>query len=61
MNAQADDDIELVSRLEKIVQRMQQIQRAIRSVGAPPSMLEIAELKELGVEYGEIVARLKGR
>jgi hypothetical protein len=59
MNSQPDN--ELVSRLEEIVNRMQVIQRAIKSVDAPPSMLEIGELKELGREYAEIVDRLKAR
>jgi hypothetical protein len=59
MNSQPDN--ELVSRLEEIVKRMQVIQRAIKSVAAPPSMLEIGELKELGREYAEIVDRLKAR
>jgi hypothetical protein len=59
MNSQPDN--ELVSRLEEIVNRMQVIQRAIKSVDAPPSMLEIGELKELGREYAEIVDRLKTR
>jgi hypothetical protein len=53
-----DDDIKLLSRLDQIVNRMQDIQRAIRSVGAPPSLLEIGELKELGQEYAEIIGRL---
>jgi hypothetical protein len=61
MNRQPDNDAELVSRLEEIVNRMQVIQRAIKSLGAPPSMLEIGELKELGREYAEIVDRLKAR
>ena len=61
MSSNTDDDIQLLSRLDQIVNRMQDIQRAIKSVGAPPSLLEIAELKELGLEYGVIVERLKAR
>jgi len=58
LSSRPDDDIKLLSRLDQIVNRMQDIQRAIRSVGAPPSLLEIGELKELGQEYAEIIGRL---
>ena len=61
MSSRPDDDITLLSRLDQIVNRMQDIQRAIKSVGAPPSLLEIGELKKLGLEYAEIVDRLKNR
>ena len=58
MPDRSDDDKQLLSRLEQIVKRMQDIQRAISSVAAPPSLLEIGELKELGLEYAEIIERL---
>jgi hypothetical protein len=61
LSSRPDDDIKLLSRLDQIVNRMQDIQRAIKSVGAPPSLLEIGELKKLGLEYAEIVDRLKNR
>jgi len=61
LSSRSDDDIKLLSRLDQIVKRMQDIQRKIKSVGAPPSLLEIGELKELGQEYGEIIERLQGR
>lgn len=61
MSSRTDDDIKLLSRLDQIVKRMQDIQRKIKSVGAPPSLLEIGELKELGQEYGEIIERLQSR
>ena len=61
MNNRPDDDIKLLSRLDRIVKRMQDIQRAIKSAGSPPSLLEIGELKELGREYGDIIERLKSR
>ncbi len=61
MNNRSDDDIKLLSRLDRIVKRMQDIQRAIKSSGSPPSLLEIGELKELGREYGDIIERLKSR
>ena len=61
MNNRPDDDIKLFSRLDRIVNRMQDIQRAIKSAGAPPSLLEIGELKELGREYSDIMERLKSR
>ena len=59
MYRRPDDDKQLLSRLDQIVNRMQAIQRAIKSVDAPPSLLEIGELKELGLEYAEIIERLK--
>jgi len=59
LSSRPEDDIKLLSRLDQIVNRMQDIQRAIRSVGAPPSLLEIGELKELGQEYAAIIGRLK--
>lgn len=61
MSSRPDDDIKLLSRLGQIVNRMQDIQRAIKSVGAPPSLLELGELKELGQEYAAIIGRLKNR
>jgi len=61
LSSHPDDDIKLLSRLNQIVNRMQDIQRRIKSVGAPPSLLEIGELKELGLEYAEIIDRLKDR
>jgi hypothetical protein len=61
LNNRSDDDIKLLSRLDRIVKRMQDIQRAIKSSGSPPSLLEIGELKELGREYGDIIERLKSR
>ena len=61
MNNRADDDIKLLSRLERIVNRMQDIQRAIKSAGSPTSLLEIGELKELGRENSDIIERLKSR
>jgi hypothetical protein len=61
LSSRPDDDIKLLSRLDQIVNRMQDIQQAIKSVGSPPSLLEIGELKELGLEYAEIVDRLKAR
>ena len=61
MPSRGDDDTQLLARLEQIVKRMQDIQRAISAVAAPPSLLEIGELKELGLEYAEIIERLKAR
>jgi len=61
LSSRPDDDIKLLSRLDQIVNRMQDIQRAIRSSSAPPSLLEIGELKELGLEYADIIDRLKAR
>ena len=61
LSSNSDGDINLLSRLDRIVNRMQDIQRAIKSVGSPPSLLEIGELKQLGLEYAEIIDRLKDR
>ena len=44
--------------LQRIVSRMQRIQRAIAASQQPPSMLELEELKELGREYARIIDRL---
>jgi hypothetical protein len=46
--------------LERIITRMQKIQRAISSSRQPASMLELEELKSLGREYARIVDRLAG-
>jgi hypothetical protein len=48
----------LQDRLESIIDRMQYIQRAIRTSGQPAGMGEIAELKKLGNEYAEILELL---
>ena len=48
-------------RLEQIIQRMQNIQKAIKASAQPPSMLELSELKELGNEYARIVDFLANR
>ena len=61
MSSRSNDELKLLYRLDRIVNRMQDIQRAIRSSSAPPSLLEIGELKELGLEYADIIDRLKAR
>jgi hypothetical protein len=61
LSSRSDDELKLLYRLDRIVNRMQDIQRAIRSISAPPSLLEIGELKELGLEYADIIDRLKAR
>jgi hypothetical protein len=48
----------LQDRLESLIERMQYIQRAIRSSGQPATSGELAELKKLGIEYAEIVELL---
>jgi hypothetical protein len=45
-------------QLERIIHRMQQIQRAIRSSRQPPSMLELEELKSLGRDYARIIDQM---
>lgn len=44
--------------LERIITRMQKVQRAIAASRQPPSMLELEELKALGRDYARIVDRL---
>ena len=48
----------LHDRLESIIDRMQYIQRAIRSSGQPVTQGELAELQRLGREYGELMEQL---
>ena len=48
----------LQDRLESIIDRMQYIQRAIRTSGQPVTMGEIAELRKLGREYADIMELL---
>ena len=45
-------------KLERVIARMQAIQRAIKSSGQPASMFELQELKDLGVEYAHLVNQL---
>ncbi len=44
--------------LERIIRRMQKIQRAMKAARQPASMLELEELKELGREYARVIERL---
>ena len=46
---------EIQEKLERVIARMQAIQRAIKSSGQPASMFELQELKDLGVEYARLV------
>jgi hypothetical protein len=48
----------LQDRLASIIDRMQYIQRAIRTSGQPASAVEILELKKLGSEYADILELL---
>ena len=48
----------LQDRLESLIERMQYLQRAIRSSGQPATSGELAELKKLGIEYAEIIELL---
>lgn len=47
--------------LERIITRMQNIQRAIKASRQPASMAELEELKSLGREYERIIDRLAVR
>ena len=44
--------------LERVIARMQVIQRSIKSSGQPASMFELQELKDLGREYARIIEDL---
>lgn len=44
--------------LERVIERMQQIQRAIKASRQPPSMLELEQLKQLGRDYARLIDRL---
>ena len=46
---------ETEKNLERVITRMQAIQRAIKASGQPASMFELQELKDLGVEYARLV------
>lgn len=49
---------QLQDRLARIIERMQFIQRAIKSSGQPASPGELSELARLGNEYAGIVEQL---
>lgn len=49
---------EAEAELERIIGRMQELQRAIATTGQPASFLQLEELRELGREYARIVERL---
>lgn len=50
---------ETQQHLEKVIARMQTIQRAIKSSGQPASRFELQELKDLGAEYAKIIESLE--
>jgi len=50
---------EIQQHLEKVIARMQAIQRAIKSSGQPASRFELQELKDLGAEYAQIIESLE--
>ena len=58
MSAQEFSTTAAQQELERIILRMQTIQRAIKSSRQPASMLELEELKSLGREYARIIDRL---
>ena len=49
---------ETQEKLERVIVRMQTIQRAIKSSGQPASMFELQELKDLGREYARVIDEL---
>jgi hypothetical protein len=49
----------ILTRLERLVERMQKIQRQIAATGEPASRFEIEMLQELGREYAVLVAQLR--
>jgi hypothetical protein len=58
MNGRSLEQAVLQDRLASIIDRMQYIQRAIRTSGQPVSAGEILELKKLGSEYADILELL---
>jgi hypothetical protein len=50
---------ETQQQLEKVIARMQTIQRAIKSSGQPASRFELQELKDLGAKYAQIIESLE--
>ncbi len=46
--------------LERVIRRMQAIQRAIRASRQPAAAYELEELRSLGREYARIIERLSG-
>ena len=48
-------------KLEQVIDRMQAIQRGIKSSGQPASMFELQELKDLGLEYARLVEDLANK
>ena len=46
--------------LEQIISRMTSIQRTIKASGQPPSMFELQDLKDLGIEYARLIEALSG-
>jgi hypothetical protein len=58
MSGSPDSVLDYLHELERIVKRIQQIQRDIKASRQPPSMMELEELKSLGREYGRIIDRL---
>jgi hypothetical protein len=46
-------------QLEEVIERMQAIQRAIKSSGQPASRFELQALKDLGREYARLVDELE--
>ena len=58
MNGRSLEQAVLQDRLESIIDRMQYLQRAIRTSGQPVTMGEVAELQKLGREYADIMELL---
>jgi hypothetical protein len=58
MSVRSLEQAVLQDRLESIIDRMQFIQRAIRTSGQPVSAGELAELRKLGREYTDIMELL---
>ena len=53
-----DEQQKIQADLEIVIGRMQAIQRAIKASGQPASMLELVELKDLGVKYARLVEQM---
>lgn len=57
--ADASDSEQTWARINVLLARIRKIEGDIAATGEPASQLEIAELKELGNEYAELVKRLE--
>ena len=58
MSGMSEHEAQYAQELERIIQRMQKIQRAIKASHQPASMLELEELKSLGRDYARLIEHM---